>query len=54
MSDHKEDQIINELISRACVIALMHDLDDMTLRIEGTISHSNITITVDVRSDDHE
>ena len=54
MSDHKEDQIINELISRTCVIALMHDLDDMTLRIEGTICHSNITITVDVRSDDHE
>lgn len=54
MSDRTEDQIINELISRACVIALMHDLDDMTLRIQGTIDHSNITITVEVRRDDHE
>lgn len=54
MSDHTEEQIVNELIARACVLALMHDLDDMTLHIDGTIAHIRISITVDVRRDDHE
>lgn len=44
------ERIENELLSRACVIALSYSLNDnMRLHYEGTIDQYKIHITIDIK-----